>query len=128
MPFASGAMPAGQTIVRLPGYGGMGDVYFAQHPRSLRSQALKILRTDISAHDAYRRRLVREADVPGSLGTDAATMQRDRYPVGASANQVAAVVAAIPSAVDYAHRRRDKSPTRASVQAALAPQATTREA
>ena len=128
MPCASGGMPAGQAILRLPGYGGMGDVYFAQHPRSLRPQALKILRTDISAHDAYRRRVVREADVPGSLGTDAATMLRDRYPIGASANQVAAVVAAIPSAVNYAHRHRDKSPTRASVQAALAPQATTRGA
>jgi serine/threonine protein kinase, bacterial len=77
----------------------MGEVYFAQHPRSLRPQALKILRTDICADDAYRRRLIREADVAGSLGTDAATMLRDRYPVGASANQVAAVVAAIPSAV-----------------------------
>ena len=61
----------------------------------------------------------------GPLGTDAATMLRDRYPVGApQANQVATVIAAIPSAVDYAHQHRDKSPTRASVQAALAPQGT----
>lgn len=64
----------------------------------------------------------------GPLGTDAATMLRDRYPVGAPANQVAAVIAAIPSAVDYARQHRDKSPTRASVQAALAPQATKRGA
>ena len=97
----------------------MGDVYFAQHPRLLRREVLKILRTDISADDAYRRRFVREADVAGPLGTDAATMLRDRYPVGAPANQVAAVIAAIPSAVDYAHQHRDKSLTRASVQAAL---------
>lgn len=45
--------------------------------------------------------------VAGPLGTDAATMLRDRYPVGAPANQVAAVIAAIPSAVDYAHQHQN---------------------
>ena len=128
MPFASGAMPAGQTTLRLPGYGGMGDVYFAQHPRLLRREALKILRTDISADDAYRRRFVREADRGGPARNRRGDDAEGRYPVGAPANQVAAVIAAIPSAVDYAHQHRDKSPTRASVQAALAPQATTRGA
>ena len=40
-------------------------------------------------------------------GTDVATPPRDRYPVGVPADQVAAVIPAIPSALDYAHPHRD---------------------
>jgi serine/threonine protein kinase len=34
---------AGYTILRLLGSGGMGEVYFAQHPRLPRRDALKVL-------------------------------------------------------------------------------------
>ena len=129
MPLASGAAFAGYTIVRLLGSGGMGEVYLAQHPRLPRQDALKILRTDVSADEDYRQRFIREADLAAKLwhpnivqvhdrgefngqlwiamdfvdGTDAASLLRDRYPVGMPAGEVAMIIAAIASALDYAH-------------------------
>jgi hypothetical protein len=44
MPLASGAMPAGQSILLLE-CGVMGDVYFAQQSRLSRREGLKILST-----------------------------------------------------------------------------------
>ena len=130
MPLASGAAFAGYTIVRLLGSGGMGEVYLAQHPRLPRQDALKILRTDVSADEDYRQRFIREADLAAKLwhpnivrvhdrgefngqlwiamdfvdGTDAASLLRDRYPVGMPADEVATIIAAIASALDYAHQ------------------------
>jgi hypothetical protein len=43
-------------------------------------------------------------------GTDAATLLGDRYPVGVPADQVAAVIAAIAGALDYAHQQGDLIP------------------
>src|SRR6202008_17349 len=106
------------------------------HPRLPRREPLKILSTDVSADDACRRRFSGDADVAGPLAhpniacvshrgesnrqlwismdlvdaTDPATLLRDRCPVGASADQLAAVIAAIASALDYAHEHRDLIP------------------
>ena len=130
MPLASGATFAGYTILRLLGSGGMGEVYLAQHPRLPRRDALKILRNDVSADDDYRQRFIREADLAAALwhpnivrvndrgefngqlwismdfvdGTDAASLLRDRYPAGMPADEVATIITAIASALDYAHQ------------------------
>jgi serine/threonine protein kinase, bacterial len=129
----AGEVFAGYTIVRLLGSGGMGEVYLAEHPRLPRREALKILGNDVSADDDYRRRFIREADLAAALwhpnivrvndrgefngqlwismdfvdGTDAASLLRSRYPVGMPADQVATVIEAIASALDYAHQHHD---------------------
>ena len=129
MSLAPGEVFAGYTILRLLGSGGMGEVYLAQHPRLPRQDALKILHVDVSADQDYRQRFIREADLAAKLwhpnivrvndrgefngqlwiamdfvdGTDAASLLRDRYPVGMPADEVAVIIAAIASALDYAH-------------------------
>ena len=129
MTLAPGDVFAGYRIVRLLGSGGMGEVYLAQHPRLPRQDALKILHIDVSADQDYRQRFIREADLAATLwhpnivavhdrgeedgqlwlsmdyveGTDAASLLRDHYPVGMPADEVATIVAAIASALDYAH-------------------------
>jgi serine/threonine-protein kinase len=130
MPLVGGATFAGYTILRLLGSGGMGEVYLAQHPRLPRRDALKILGNDVSADDEYRQRFIREADLAAKLwhpnivrvndrgefdgqlwiamdfvdGADAASLLRDRYPAGMPADEVVAIIAAIASALDYAHQ------------------------
>jgi serine/threonine protein kinase, bacterial len=122
---------AGYTIVRLLGSGGMGEVYLAQHPRLPRRDALKVLPASVSADSEYRERFNREADIAATLwhphivgvhdrgefdgqiwismdyveGTDAARLLRERYPDGMPKSEVAAIVAAVGDALDYAHQR-----------------------
>ncbi|MGE2816182.1 serine/threonine-protein kinase [Mycobacterium heidelbergense] len=131
MPLVSGATFAGYTILRLLGSGGMGEVYLARHPRLPRSDALKILPTDVSADREFRDRFNREADVAATLwhphivgvhdrgefddqlwiamdyveGTDAGQLMKDRYPTGMPVHDVCAIVTAIAGALDYAHHR-----------------------
>ena len=131
MPLRPGHAFAGYRIVRLLGSGGMGEVYLAEHPNLPRQDALKILGADISANEEYRQRFIREADLAAKLwhpnivrvndrgeyngqlwiamdyvdGTDAASLLRDRYPAGMPADEVAAIITAIASALDYAHQR-----------------------
>jgi serine/threonine protein kinase, bacterial len=131
MPLADGATFAGYTIVRLLGSGGMGEVYLAQHPRLPRRDALKVLPASVSADSEYRERFNREADIAATLwhphivgvhdrgefegqiwismdyveGTDAARLLRERYRDGMPKSEVAAIVAAVADALDYAHQR-----------------------
>lgn len=133
MSLHEGDVFAGYAIVRPLGAGGMGEVYLADHPRLPRREALKVLSSDISADDAFRQRFIREADLAATLwhpnivrvndrgefngqlwiamdfvdGTDAATLLQEHYPVGMPADQVAAIVTAIASALDYAHEHHN---------------------
>jgi serine/threonine-protein kinase len=58
---------AGYRILRSLGSGGMGEVYLAEHPRLPRRDALKLLRSDISADAEYRSRFEREAALASAL-------------------------------------------------------------
>lgn len=131
MALSHGAKIAGYTIERMLGSGGMGEVYLARHPRLPRHDALKVLRTDISADPDYVERFNREADLAAKLwhphivgihdrgryrgrlwismdyvdGTDAGRLVHDRYPRGMPLNEVLEIVKAVASALDYAHGR-----------------------
>jgi serine/threonine-protein kinase len=131
MPLRTGETFAGYRILRLLGSGGMGEVYLVQHPRLPRQDALKVLGPDVSADASFRDRFIREADLAAGLwhphivgvhdrgenegqlwiamdyvdGQDAAQLMQRRYPAGMPAEEVALIVTAIASALDYAHKR-----------------------
>jgi serine/threonine-protein kinase len=130
-PFDDGTIFAGYTIVRRLGSGGMGEVYLARHPRLPRQDALKVLRSEVSADGEYRERFNREADIAATLwhphivgvhdrgefnrqlwismdyveGTDAGRLLRERYPDGMPTAEVAEIITAVADALDYAHQR-----------------------
>ena len=107
----------------------MGQVYLVVHPRLPRQEALKVLSPELSGDPAYRMRFAREADLAAKLwhpnivevrdrgetdgqlwismayveGNDAAELLRSKYPAGMPIEEVAAIVAAVASALDYAH-------------------------
>jgi serine/threonine protein kinase len=58
---------AGYTVIRQLGSGGMGAVYLVRHPRLPRYDALKLLRSELSADPEFARRFLREADVVAGL-------------------------------------------------------------
>ncbi len=62
-----GSTFAGYRIERLLGVGGMGVVYLARSPELPRSDALKVLSTELSRDADFRARFVREADVAAVL-------------------------------------------------------------
>lgn len=131
MPLINGQTFAGYTILRLLGAGGMGEVYLAQHPRLPRRDALKLLPREWSADEEFRARFNREADLASTLwhphivgvhdrgeqagqlwismdfvdGLDAAKLLADRYPSGMPVEEVARIVTAVASALDYAHKQ-----------------------
>jgi serine/threonine protein kinase len=131
MPLGRGQVFAGYTIVRLLGSGGMGEVYLAQHPRLPRKDALKVLAAEVSANAEYRARFNREADLVSELyhphivgihdrgdhdsqlwismdyvdGLDTATLVAEKFRNGMPAHQVTKIIAAVASALDYAHDR-----------------------
>jgi serine/threonine-protein kinase len=118
----------------------MGEVYLAQHPRLPRQDALKVLSADVSADADYRARFNREADLASTLwhphivgvhdrgeedgqlwismdfvdGLDAARLLANRYTAGMPVEEVARIVTAVASALDYAHKQgllhRDTKP------------------
>jgi serine/threonine protein kinase len=109
----------------------MGEVYLAQHPRLPRLYALKVLSRDLSDDGDYRERFNREADVAATLyhphivgvhdrgeddgrlwismdfveGSDAGHLLRERYPAGMPTHEALRIIAAIASALDYAHQQ-----------------------
>lgn len=131
MPLSHGTKIAGYTIERILGSGGMGEVYLAQHPRLPRRDALKVLRSSISADADYVERFNREADLAAKLwhqhivgihdrgkyrgrlwismdfvdGTDVGLLLRNEYPNGMPADEAFDIVKAVASALDYAHGR-----------------------
>ncbi|GAD86641.1 serine/threonine protein kinase [Nocardia asteroides NBRC 15531] len=116
---------AGYTIRRVLGYGGMGVVYLARHPRLPRLTALKLLSRDLSADDEIRHRFEREADLVAQLehpnivnvydrgtdddqlwismqyvaGTDVATADVDVLPP----ERAVQIIAETATALDFAH-------------------------
>lgn len=130
MPMADGSSFAGYTILRCLGAGGMGEVYVAQHPRLPRQDALKVLRTEVSADGDYRERFLREADMAATLSHPHIVGVYDRgedhgqlwismeYVDGSDAGellrqaggrlrpaQVTQIITAMADALDYAHQR-----------------------
>src|SRR6478672_5480236 len=131
MPLRVGESFAGYRILRQLGSGGMGEVYLVQHPRLPRQEALKVLRPDVSSDPAFRDRFIREADLAAGLrhphivgvhdrgehdgqlwismdyidGTDAAHLVERRYPAGMPVDLVVPIIAAVSSALDYAHKK-----------------------
>lgn len=131
MPLAPGDEFAGFTIVRMLGSGGMGEVYLATHPRLPRQDALKVLRPDVSVDPSFRDRFKREADLAATLwhpnvvgvhdrgecngqlwismdfvdGTDAGRRLAVSDVESTSVNDVAEILTAVASALDYAHKQ-----------------------
>jgi len=131
MPLRIGETFAGYRILRLLGSGGMGQVYLVQHPRLPRHDALKVLRQDVSSDNSFRERFIREADLAAGLrhphivgihdrgeqdgqlwiamdyidGTDAAQLMQQRYPEGIPTELAIAIITAVASALDYAHKK-----------------------
>src|ERR1700757_1067860 len=131
MTLEAGQVFAGYTIVRVLGVGGMGAVYLASHPRLPRQDALKVLPADLTADPEFRGRFLREAELAGSLshpnivgiydggeedgqfwiamdyvaGTDLGRLLHEKYPGGMLLDEAVPIIAAVGSALDYAHRR-----------------------
>jgi serine/threonine protein kinase len=131
MPLTNGAKFAGYTIERQLGSGGMGEVYLVQHPRLPRHDALKVLRSDVSADPDFLERFNREADLAAKLwhphivgihdrgtfrgrvwismdfvdGTDVSRLLQDSYPDGMPRRDALDVINAVAAALDYAHGR-----------------------
>lgn len=131
MPLEIGEMFAGYLILRVLGSGGMGKVYLARHPRLPREDALKVLPVDLTADPEYRARFEREAELAAGLshpnivgihdrgeedgqfwismdyvaGTDAARLMREQFRGGMPVGAAMQIIAAVGSALDYAHHR-----------------------
>jgi serine/threonine protein kinase len=131
MPLEVGQVFAGYTILRVLGAGGMGAVYLASHPRLPREDALKILPATLTDDPEFRARFLREAELAAGLshphivrihdrgeedgqfwismdyvaGIDAARLLREHYRGGMPQTEVLPIIAAVGSALDYAHNR-----------------------
>ncbi|OBG30493.1 serine/threonine-protein kinase [Mycobacterium sp. 852002-51057_SCH5723018] len=131
MSLEAGQLFDGYTILRVLGSGGMGRVYLAAHPRLPRQDALKLLPPEVTADPRYRERFEREAELAAGLshphivgihdrgehdgqfwismdyvaGTDVARLLRERFPGGMPVGEAMAIITAVASALDYAHRR-----------------------
>ncbi|MCT7371953.1 serine/threonine-protein kinase [Mycolicibacterium llatzerense] len=126
--FTAGDIVAGYTIEAVLGAGGMGTVYRATNPTLPRSDALKILRTELCGDDMFRARFDREATLAATLshpnivavyargefeghlwiamqyiaGTDA---DRELHAGTMTAHRAVHIITEVAAALDYAHRR-----------------------
>jgi serine/threonine-protein kinase len=108
----------------------MGEVYLVEHPRLPRREALKVLAASFTADEEYRQRFLREAELAAKLwhpnlvslhdrgeaegrlwismdyidGSDTTELVRNQYPDGMPLSDVAEIVTAVASALDYAHQ------------------------
>lgn len=127
-PFRPGDVISGYTIEQFLGSGGMGTVYRAANPTLPRSDALKVLRHDLSTNDFFRARFDREASLVATLthpnivtvytrgefdghlwiamqyvnGTDA---DKELHAGRMTPHRAVHVITEVASALDYAHRR-----------------------
>ena len=124
-----GSVVAGYRIEAELGRGGMGTVYRAAHPNLPRSVALKVLSSDLTRDEHFRRRFLREADLIAELDHAHIVSVYDRgetqdghlwiamqYVDGSDAYRelkigrmtparAVRITAAVAEALDYAHRR-----------------------
>lgn len=129
MALAIGSVVAGYRIEGVLGAGGMGTVYLARHPTLPRSDALKVLSSELSHDDQFRHRFTREADLAATLShpnivtvfnrgetEDGQLWIAMQYIEGTAANDLGAanltparivrIVTDVGKALDYAHSRR----------------------
>jgi serine/threonine protein kinase len=131
MSLRPGELFAGYTIERELGSGGMGAVYLARHPRLPRSDALKLLRTELCDDPNFVGRFEREADTVAQLDHPNIVAVYDRgsadgqlwismrfidgttadralagYDGGMPPERAVRIVARVASALDYAHRKQ----------------------
>lgn len=67
MAMSPGTIVGGYRIIRKLGAGGMGSVYLAAHPSLPRTDALKILSSELSRDPEFRARFEREANLAAGL-------------------------------------------------------------
>ncbi len=130
MPLSAGTVISGYRIEAVLGSGGMGTVYRAAHPSLPRSDALKVLSTELSATPDFRTRFIREADLAATLDHPNIVTVYNRgetdegqlwiamqYVQGSDADKevtgrgmdparAAHVIGEVAKALDYAHRRK----------------------
>lgn len=125
----AGEVVAGYTIEAVLGAGGMGTVYRARHPTLPRSDALKVLSSELSQDTHFRARFEREAELAATLDhpnivsvynrgeTDGQLWIAMQYVAGNDADKELAqgrmspqravyVIGEVAKALDYAHRRQ----------------------
>ncbi|KUH85693.1 MULTISPECIES: serine/threonine-protein kinase [unclassified Mycobacterium] len=124
-----GSVVAGYRIEAVLGRGGMGTVYRAAHPTLPRSDALKVLSSDLSLDKHFRDRFLREADLAATLDHPHIVSVYNRgetpdghlwiamqYVAGSDAYRelkagrmtpvrALRITAAVADALDYAHQR-----------------------
>ncbi len=130
MALSAGTVISGYRIEAVLGSGGMGTVYRAAHPSLPRSDALKVLSTELSATPDFRTRFIREADLAATLDHPNIVTVYNRgetdegqlwiamqYVQGSDADKevtgrgmdparAAHIIGEVAKALDYAHRRK----------------------
>ncbi|KUI44407.1 serine/threonine protein kinase [Mycobacterium sp. IS-1590] len=129
MALGVGSVVAGYRIEAVLGRGGMGTVYRAAHPTLPRSDALKVLSSDLSLDKHFRNRFLREADLAATLDhphivsvynrgetpdghlwiamqyVDGSDAHRELKAGRMTPARALRITAAVADALDYAHQR-----------------------